>query len=292
MATRFAVTATALIALVFAGGTAHAQSKRKTSTKKIKKTKKVVKKKSDLAKRVDTHLRRGIEFYAEKQYELAIVEFRAGFALDPRRDFLFALAQAERLSGDCPTAVIYYKRFVQTNPSDHQREAARVNMKRCGRALESGPSGRPAKPTEAALRDAEGAKNVPPAMPVGVVANDDRSSRPPWYKDTIGSSLLVAGVVSLGIGSGFWFASNSAESAADDAGNLDDFRAHMDRASSRRTISVASLAVAAGLISVGVWRLATRKRGSRNRSLKTQSTRSLVAAPAPNGVVVGVIGRF
>lgn len=274
MAARFALATAALSLVVFAGSTAEAQRKKQAA-------------KSDIARRVDTHLKRGIEFYAEKQYELAIVEFRAGFAIDPRPDFLFALAQAERLSGDCRTAVVYYKRFLETKPGENQQEAARVNMKRCDRALESGPSGRPKKPTPKAMKDAEGTKRTPRAMPVGSLMGDDRSAGRPWYRDSVGSSLLIGGLVALGVGTGFWVASSSAEATANAAGNLDEFRAQMDRASSRKTISVASLVVSAGLISAGLLRLALRKRPSSRRS-----ARRFVVAAAPRGIVVGLVGRF
>lgn len=288
MGTRFAVAAAAVAAVVLTAAPAEVAAQ--AGGNKGKKTSmKPTRSKSDIRRQVDTHLRRGIEFYAEKEYELAIVEFRAGFALDPRPDFLFALAQAERLSGDCPTAVIYYKRFLATKPSAKQSEAARINMKRCNRALESGPEGPPRMRTDDALRDAEGVKAVPAAMPNPT--SDDLAVNTPWYRDRVASSLLVAGVVSAGIGTGFWVASSSAKSAADDASNLDDFRAHMSAASSRRTISLVSLAAAGGLIAAGVVRLALRKPGSKSKP-RSASAHELVAAPLSSGVMIGLAGRF
>lgn len=280
MGARFATAAAALVVFAFVPLRAGAQPKKSDAAKK--------RTKSEIRERVDTHLRRGIEFYAEKQYELAIVEFRAGFRLDPRPDFLFALAQAERLSGDCPTAVIYYRRFLKTKPAANQREAARINMKRCNRALESGPGGRPDKQTDDALRDAEGVKQVPAAMPTNT---DEQVAAKPWYRDRVATSLLVAGVIGAGIGSGFWVASASAKSAADDAANLDDFRANMNAASSRRTISLVSLAAAGGLIAAGVVRLLLRKPGSKSKP-RSAAAHAFAAAPTTNAVVVGLVGRF
>ncbi|MBI5543108.1 MAG: hypothetical protein HY901_04420, partial [Deltaproteobacteria bacterium] len=50
------------------------------------------------------HLERGLRSYDVQQYEEAIAQFKKGYQLDPRPEFLFALAQAERLRGNCRNA--------------------------------------------------------------------------------------------------------------------------------------------------------------------------------------------
>ncbi len=177
---------------------------------------------TDLAREVDEHLQRGIEFYAQKQYELALVEFRAGYALDPRPDFLFAMAQAERLSGDCPTAVVYYQRFLETHPDPNQAEAARVNLRRCNRALESGPGGRPRVSTPAALEEAEEASAPPEPIqaPAAALTAGPRRDQAPWYHDLAGGAMAGGGVAALGVSIGFWVAKGSAERAASEFDQL------------------------------------------------------------------------
>jgi len=236
---------------------------------------------SSIEKRVQLHLDRGIEFYAERQFELAIIEFRAGFALDPRPDFLFALAQAERLSGDCATAVVYYRRFLQTKPEVNQAEAAGVNMKRCVRALESGPGGKQlARPSDA-LSAAEKSGGAPP--PLTPLANSrpaidsERSSAPrkPWYRDVLGTGLLVSGVIGVGVGSGFFVASSSTQSDARAATDAVEYEDLISRARSQRTVSIAALSIGSALIGGAIIRYVTR--GS------TEERTRLTAAPTANG---------
>ena len=242
------------------------------------------KRSNNIADRVTIHLERGIEFYAEKQYELAIVEFRAGFALDPRPDFLFALAQSERLSGDCPTAVIYYERFLATGPDADQGEAARVNMKRCTRALESGPNGRPLEPAEVVLAEAETAA-APPPLSRSSATIDRRQTRrdSPWYSDKVGTSLFAGAVVSFGLGVGFWVGKGAAEDDASAATRYDDYVAALDRARRDRTISLVTLSVGAALAGATIYRYTTRS---------PHSTRLVAAPTVRGGGAVSLIGSF
>lgn len=238
----------------------------------------------DISARVDTHLERGIEFYAEKQYELAIVEFRAGYALDPRADFLFALAQAERLSGDCPTAVVYYKRFLETDPDPNQAEAARVNTRRCERALESGPGGRPEEPTDLALDGAEAATAAEPAAVASPVITRDPEGRTGWYGDPLGGALIGGSAVGLGLGVAFLVATSSAESAAASATTYDDYTAHLDRARRNRTFSVIGFGAGLALGAAATYRYLTVKR---------RDGRALSLVPtAGSATGVALLGRF
>jgi hypothetical protein len=77
--------------------------------------------------------RRGLALYAKQKYQEAIVQFWAGWALEPFRPFLFAWGQAERLSGDCDTAVLLYRRFLRERPPRDQAAFAEEGLKLCGR---------------------------------------------------------------------------------------------------------------------------------------------------------------
>jgi tetratricopeptide (TPR) repeat protein len=77
------------------------------------------------------HYDRGLAFYGAKDYRAAFAELEAGYAVDPRREFLFAEAQAQRLAGDCQRAVPLYQRFLATDPSPVQVNAAQVGLARC-----------------------------------------------------------------------------------------------------------------------------------------------------------------
>jgi hypothetical protein len=73
----------------------------------------------------------GNRLYQEGRYAEAIDELKAGLALDPLPDFLYALGQAERKRGDCRAAVGYYQRFLETGPSSQRAVAVLVQIDRC-----------------------------------------------------------------------------------------------------------------------------------------------------------------
>jgi hypothetical protein len=81
------------------------------------------------------HLDRAVAYYEAHQYDAAIPEFRAGYAIEPRREFLFAWAQAERLRGNCAASVPLYKKVLASNPSPQQAEITRVHLERCMKLL-------------------------------------------------------------------------------------------------------------------------------------------------------------
>jgi hypothetical protein len=89
------------------------------------------------------HVERGLAAYGDKDWTTAIREFREGYAIDPRPDFLFAWAQASRLSGDCARAIELYDQFVATGPAPEQRDAATKMSERC---RESVAAEKPAEP--------------------------------------------------------------------------------------------------------------------------------------------------
>lgn len=245
----------------------------------------------DITARATAHLQRGVELYGQKDYELAIAEFHAGFAIDPRPEFLFALAQAERLSGDCPTAIVYYRRFLDTEPDPNQADAARVNMKRCTRALESGPEGRRPRPARRPPRSAPIARPAPAAAVTPTVAPGLRRDRgSPWYRDPVGISLVTASVIGVGLGTGFWVAKGSAESAARDADRYDEYVAQIDRARRDRTIALVGFGAGAALAGAALIRYLVHSPG---RSGDRHPTAGLTVTPgAANAIGLGIAGRF
>src|SRR5258708_28070188 len=73
----------------------------------------------------------GLRDFQNHAYDAAIAEFREGYRLQPHPDFLYALAQAERMSGDCAGAVQAYRQFLQTDPPANEAEIAKYNIARC-----------------------------------------------------------------------------------------------------------------------------------------------------------------
>lgn len=204
------------------------------------------------------HLELGLTHYQARDYEEAIREFRAGYVLDPRPELLFAMAQAERLSGDCRSAITAYEKFLEAGPPEQQAAAARDAVERCKIALGSGMRGE--DDDERAARDepsapaatAEPAASPTAASPVrevaasGPAAND--SLRRPWYRDKVGATLLGVGVASAAVGLGFYVASSSDEAAADGAPTYGEYEDLLARAEKRRTIAWAGIGAGTALV--------------------------------------------
>src|SRR5687767_9729546 len=59
------------------------------------------------------YLERGLARFEAKDYAGAIADFDAGYQVEPHGDFLYARAQARRLSGDCRGAADDYRGFLR-----------------------------------------------------------------------------------------------------------------------------------------------------------------------------------
>jgi tetratricopeptide (TPR) repeat protein len=181
---------------------------------------------------------RGLAAYQSKDYATAIGAFEQGFALEPRREFLFANAQARRLAGDCRGAVPLYQRFLEMGPPPVQASATQIALGRCAQQMA----------TE---------KRAPPPAPVVVVPPPPPAPPPPWTHDRLGAALLTTGVVGLAVGGGFLAASFAALPSADAPMSMKSaYDAARSSADTRHAIGVVGLVGGAALVAAGVARYA------------------------------------
>src|SRR6185312_355811 len=156
------------------------------------------------------HLVRGSRLYNEGRYDEAIAELQAGYAIDPRPDFLYALGQAERKRGDCKAAVAWYERYVATGPSSQRTVATLVQIDRCKQELASAtPSTTttappaPATPVEPPPSSAQPPSEAPAtATATTTPTTEAPAGRTPLYKrwwlwTTV--AVVVAGGVGAGV---------------------------------------------------------------------------------------------
>jgi hypothetical protein len=193
------------------------------------------------------HFDRALSLFGTHDYAAAIVDLEDGYALDPRRDFLFAEAQAKRLGGDCGGAVALYQRFLTTSPPAVQASAAQIALGRCAQELANRAPVIVTLPAPAA---------IPPP------ASETRWSRDPW-----GVSLSAAGVVGLGIGVGYLAASAGARGDADAATSSADYARHWSTAETRLDVAVGALVIGGALAATGAARLLTVRRRARAAGL-------------------------
>src|SRR5262245_15171362 len=82
------------------------------------------------------HFERGNSFYYAKEFEQAKREYRAAYEAQPRPEFLWAIGQAERVSGRCESAIEAYQRFLATAPNAERSVLAGEHIAYCKKQLE------------------------------------------------------------------------------------------------------------------------------------------------------------
>jgi hypothetical protein len=233
------------------------------------------------------HYERGLELYGDKDYAGAIRELDAGYALDPRREFLFAEAQAHRLSGDCKSAVPLYKRFLDSEPDDVQVNAAHIALARCAEQMATAPAP-PARPA------------TPPSTTSSPVAAP-RTAAPvsPWYNDTAGGVLLGAGGVALAVGTGFSFAALSARDDANrSAATYPDYSSRWSTAQGRSNVAIGAFAAGAALTGAALYRYWHVRRAHAHAPAApgldawAAPVTATAAGGGASGAIAGVGGRF
>jgi len=161
------------------------------------------------------HLVRGSRLYDGGHYDEAVVELKAGYAIDPRPEFLYALGQAERKRGDCKAAIAWYQRYIDTGPSSQRTVATLVQIDRCKQELATAapttppppralaepppPAGEPPPPSSAPPTTSEAPTSAAPTAPPLVEAPPTRT---PLYKRWwlwTAVAVVVAGGAGAGV---------------------------------------------------------------------------------------------
>lgn len=220
------------------GGEAAENAEAQSNTKKSKK-----------------HLARAEAHYKAGRFSKAAGEYRAAYELVVTPATLFAWAQAERLAGDCNAALDLYDRFLSTNPSDRHEAAARNVMKLCTRTTEDAAEPvEPEKPRPVVASSAVSDDGNPRSSDSNVGNGHTERTSDAWYLDPIGDSLLVGGLVALGVGVGYWLRS----SATLERDSHDEQLARFGSAESQRTVAIVAGSLGATLTAAAIARYLTR----------------------------------
>jgi tetratricopeptide (TPR) repeat protein len=172
--------------------------------------------------RVD-HYEAGKQLFTARRYAEALDEFRRALALAPRPEVLYAIAQAQRMVGDCPGAIETYRAFLAGQPGEPLDEYARANIQRC----------------EADRRTARG----------------DVDPGPAWYRDGVGDALVGGGLIAGVAGAVIWRSGRSTAGAVASAPDYPTFVQRRSAAASALTeqqIGVAAMLVGGTALVAGV----------------------------------------
>jgi len=77
------------------------------------------------------HYERGRRFYDLKEYGPAIEQFKLAYLADPAPGYLFNIAQAYRLDGDCTMAEDFFKKFLKADPASDKRDKIEKLIAEC-----------------------------------------------------------------------------------------------------------------------------------------------------------------
>jgi len=163
-----------------------------------------------------SHYEKGLSAYNTHDWATAIEELKLAYQLEPRREYLFALGQAQRLAGDFEAAIVTYRAFLHGSTNPQPRVEALV--KRCEELLaEPRPDSKPAEPEQEATHQPGRDELVSvaprePAFPAALGStvakpSETRVSTPvparQWYQDAAGGTMLIVGLVAGGFGAAY-----------------------------------------------------------------------------------------
>jgi tetratricopeptide (TPR) repeat protein len=200
---------------------------------------------------------RGLHAYDVQDYASAIEAFRAAYQIDAQPELLYALAQAERMSGDCRRAIDAYRAFLRSNPPAAQATSARKNISRCESQLSAVAIGSPPPP------EPSPAPAIPPPAETTVVAPPPPEPRRA-ARDTAGHVLMALGLAGLVTGSALWGVAQSQIDAANQAMRYDQFsaaRAAASGAEGERIGGIVAVSIGGALTVAAVLRYAIGTRG-------------------------------
>ncbi len=196
--------------------------------------------KPDAHAEAEKHYAAGKVHFNVRAYPDAIAEFKVAYATDPDPVYLFNIAQAYRLMGDCIQADAFYANFAAAEPDPQRRavgEEQRANIAGCVRTQKAAAeAARQAKVkaeadralAEAAARrvEAENAAAAAAARRAAaeseaarqraeLQARSDDTDRIGRGKRRLGYALVLGGTVSLATGAVFSWLGHAARSDLD-----------------------------------------------------------------------------
>jgi tetratricopeptide (TPR) repeat protein len=193
----------------------------------------------------EQHLDEGTKLYNVQEYDKAAEEYQAAYLLDPKPEYLYAVAQAQRLGGDCTKALQSYRAYLRSEPSAEQREKAEKNIERCTEKLQHFQL----KITVPRLETKSQSSTTLPTMPQPV------GPPPPTKNYVLGHILVGVGVAAIGGGAYFYRKGNRAIETHNSAQTYDTFDATnmgLDDARRQQTIGVSAAAAGGGLLVGGI----------------------------------------
>lgn len=222
---------------------------------------------------------KGSAHYNLGEYDKAITEFKEAYRIEPRPQFLWAIAQSHRLKGDYAAAIRGYEAFLRAGPTQSGAALALEQITLCQTKLANAPA--PESPP-------------PPAQPSVIVKSPEAATAPRtpppaqrWRGDLAGHALLWTGVAALVAGGALLVIGDVSIAGV---ASQETYGGYLDARGNARTLQYAGIGLlagggalaASGLIRFGV--VADHERKGRVPSVSGSVT--------PTGAALWVAGAF
>ncbi len=244
----------------------------------------------------DALFKSGISAFQKGQYDVAIEKFKKSIDLVPNNNALYAWAQAVRLAGGCDEAIPLYEKLLNQTGYIKNEVVIRENMLLCteprDKLLREQEQERERLEAEKQAADDKRTAEEEERARQEAAANKESEKAPPPTSstssgaDTLTLAMMAVGGVGVGIGSGFFVASNASSEGADNAGTYETNLRLRDQAKTQRIISIAAGTTGLALMGYGLFRLLTSSESSETEA----GGISIVATPDLQGV--SYVGSF
>lgn len=207
---------------------------------------------------------KGVAAYQKGDFAAASTALGRSYKLEPDTETLFAWAQSERQQNKCESAIDLYNQLLAKDMPAENKDAVRSKLDECRAIIDAKTVEKPVEPPKPPKKIEPVTKVEPVALaPAPRPAQEEpapqlivKETRRPWYKDPIGDSLTIAGVVSLGVGGYFLYSAKQAEDKSQENDSV--FEEQQDKAESHGRLGVVFTVAGGVLIVSGIVRYMTR----------------------------------
>jgi hypothetical protein len=231
------------------------------------------------------HAKKAQNAYDVQNWSAAIQEYQAAYQVEPKPEYLWGLAQAQRSAGDYAAAIKSYKAFKRNDAATPgQVTAADAQIAKCEAELDKKQADAAKKPPEPAVAPAPapspGAAPAPAPAPAAP-APEPPAGPKPFYADVLGDVLLGTGVVAAGIGTYFLFSGNADMRATPQSPTYRSYDTGVDDAAKKQTIGVLVMSGGGLLVGLAVVRYLTMSNGAKS----SEPRQGLLVGPTGAGYV-------
>ncbi len=248
------------------------------------------------------HTDKAAKAHKAGEFDVALTELKAAYAIDPQPKLLFAIAQVQAKLDQCPDAIANYEKFLAVEKNKQKQAVVRQAIAACTEKVAATPV--PSDPPEPTPEDALVAPATEPITPEPAPLPIDDQPMPtvedsplppppaavtvtvsakPWYKDVLGDALVLSGIAAGAVSIVMYSGARSSLEDAESAATLDEYERDVSDAKDKRMYAVILAGGSAVLIGAGILRYKLRDTGE---------ARGVAIAPTRGGGFVTWTGGF